>query len=79
MLVFAEMETAVRGRRGRWLDEDGVLVSFQEEVRIQSRCCLRIVGLDVSSPTRLGDSPFLTAGQDNTPSNLGKCPGRGKP
>ena len=37
MLIFEEMETTVRGRRGRWLDKDGMLVSYEEEIRIQSR------------------------------------------
>ena len=79
MWLFEEMETVVTHRSGRLLDHGRTLVSYQEQIHTECRRRLRLDKLASGPPTSLGDSPFLTADRDDTPSTMGTFPRRGDP
>ena len=79
MSLLEETEISVTTQKDRLVNTDGRLVSHQARTftKIQRRLQLSEPG--PGSPTVFGDSPLLTADQDDTPLTLGTLPHRDDP
>ena len=78
-MLFEEIKTVATIRKIQFIASGNRQFSCQEQTHTKIRKRVQMSGPDPVPPTRFGDSPFLTADQDDTPSTMGRFLRRGGP